>query len=753
MKALSRITLMLIVAFYSALFSSVTHAAISPVSCGLFKVEPIILIGLDDLLVPVPTAPKTPNGVCYQADFNGDGILDLLVQGLTASDETVIYLGDNAGKYRNIQQRWSNTYLGLNWGANASTLYIADYDADGKLDVMVASSSAISGILYADTNYKYGSLAYTWAQTPSSSSTKPIVVGIMAGGLDVSGGAAGYSIPIDTPPGIAGMAPQVSLNYSSQGGNGLMGMGWSIGGLSAISRCSRTIVQDGVVGGINFDANDRFCLDGQRLVNAIGGYGSSGTEYRTEIESFSRVYSYGNTGGAPSYFTVETKAGLKMYFGNSANSFVKATGKAAALAWKVNRIEDKNGNYISFVYYQDSSTGESYPLRIDYTGNRSQAPNRAIAFIYDTSRIDPAEAYIVGSKVKSSWRLKNVKTYSNFMNNQMVYDYQLGYESSLTTGRSRLTSVQKCAPTTCLNPTTFNWENKTAGYTNGSAYIGGIGQKLFVNNVQAGESVDINGDGLLDIFHHDGSRNLYRNTGSGFVQDNTRISGIPYAFYNASFQRVGEFIDLNGDGLQDVLINVSGVNRAYLNLGLSASENQGYGYGFYEYPPYAPGAACSLYLNGKRQGEVVDLNGDGLSDILISSNSGTRACINSPSGFYQADSYVTALNFPLYVDGKPRGTLTDLNGDGLVDMFISYEGGIHGYINNGSSFVKDNAYISGATVPLYVNDKVQGSVVDLNGDNLADLLISYEGATNSFINTGRGFIQDASYASGLTESL
>jgi len=52
-------------------------------------------------------------------------------------------------------------------------------------------------------------------------------------------GAANLNIPIEIPPGTAGIAPSLSLNYTSQGGNGLLGMGWSLGGLSAIYRCGR----------------------------------------------------------------------------------------------------------------------------------------------------------------------------------------------------------------------------------------------------------------------------------------------------------------------------------------------------------------------------------------------------------------------------------------------------------------------------------------------------------------------------------
>jgi hypothetical protein len=46
----------------------------------------------------------------------------------------------------------------------------------------------------------------------------------------------------------------------------LLGVGFGLGGLSAIHRCSKTIAIDGVKGGVNYDDNDRYCLDGQRLI-------------------------------------------------------------------------------------------------------------------------------------------------------------------------------------------------------------------------------------------------------------------------------------------------------------------------------------------------------------------------------------------------------------------------------------------------------------------------------------------------------
>lgn len=123
-------------------------------------------------------------------------------------------------------------------------------------------------------------------------------------------GAATYSIPIEIPTGTAGVQPQLALTYSSQGGNGLLGVGWSISGLSAITRCPQTYGQDNNLTGLTFTSTDRFCLDGKRLMRTGGEapYGAHESEYRTEIDTFSKITAFGDQGGAPRWFQVRTKS-------------------------------------------------------------------------------------------------------------------------------------------------------------------------------------------------------------------------------------------------------------------------------------------------------------------------------------------------------------------------------------------------------------------------------------------------------------
>ena len=52
-----------------------------------------------------------------------------------------------------------------------------------------------------------------------------------------SSGAAVTSIPIAVPP-FHGLEPSLALSYNSGAGNGWVGVGWALTGLSSISRVS-----------------------------------------------------------------------------------------------------------------------------------------------------------------------------------------------------------------------------------------------------------------------------------------------------------------------------------------------------------------------------------------------------------------------------------------------------------------------------------------------------------------------------------
>lgn len=195
-------------------------------------------------------------------------------------------------------------------------------------------------------------------------------VGRTAGAAAVSpSGEAQYTVPIFAPPGTAGMTPQLALSYGSHGGDALLGVGWSVAGLSAIYRCDKTWAQDGAPSNVLNDNTDRFCRDGLQLKLSGGTYGQPGAEYRTEIETFARITSSGTAGNGPASFTVEQKDGLIYDYGMRTDSQIEAQGQSTIRTWALSTIRDRAGNRIDFYYDEDTTNGSYQIARVEYTAN------------------------------------------------------------------------------------------------------------------------------------------------------------------------------------------------------------------------------------------------------------------------------------------------------------------------------------------------------------------------------------------------
>ncbi|MBL4763347.1 MAG: hypothetical protein JKY93_11710, partial [Gammaproteobacteria bacterium] len=296
-----------------------------------------------------------------------------------------------------------------------------------------------------------GSYAST-VQAAAPSSLTNYQVGSLVGQLSIDQGSASYSVPISVPPGVAGMQPELSFNYTSQGGNGLLGMGWSLGGQSQVSRCPKTQAQDGVRGRVYYDQRDRFCLDGQRLIAVNGSYGAAGTEYRTELDSHSRIISYGQAGSGPEKFKVWTKAGQTIEFAYTADSSLDAVTSltvqaGTVLAWYSNRIRDAVGNPLDFVYHKDTLAGEHWLEKITYTINQ-------VLFNYE-DRQDKRAGHYRGSRTQQHQRLSSVEVWAG---NDKVSQYDLGYNYAALGGASQLVELkQSDANGNSLPPIRFAW--------------------------------------------------------------------------------------------------------------------------------------------------------------------------------------------------------------------------------------------------------------------------------------------------------
>jgi hypothetical protein len=595
-----------------------------------------------------------------------------------------------------------------------------------------------------------------------------------------SGGSPNYSQPIAVPPGISGMQPNLTLAYSGGGVNGPVGHGWSVQGISMITRCPATRYTDGAPRGVGFAMLDRLCLDGQRLiwtdaegaalpdepyippaslldpipvVGDAAGRVSGWREYRTENDSYARIRAYGTfNGGAyygPAYFKVWTKAGQIYEYGanpvtpSDTNATITARTNGVVAVWAVRRISDVVGNYIDFKYevrdvaWGSGPTAASPTLgrelniaEIQYTGSGSQLPANKVIFRYSDRTLDRSEAYQQGSKNVSIRRLDGIDSYVNSANPTVlgpavgavkVRSINLTYDNTGTTKRSRLAAIAECtgaATPVCQPPTRFS-------YTTGG-----------------NESFSVSGAFNLT------TTALHNNTGTG---------GAP---------TVGVMpIDFDGDGRVDLLrwSDTPALNQLWRSNGDGS---------FAQVSAFNITDLNLLKSNGCFGVEFGDFDGDGLTDLLRFANAEAKnnapCAASSPrtvmyrnlgTGSFQRfdlsldlerrKTRLTTNTSSLYVRTLGRALFVfDVDGDGKTDIIdtritalslsprpdfapSACEGTsacTSVYSWQGNTFVSRTSNLTSSSLyvdpPTTVGSAPRRYILDINGDGLQDIILN-----------------------------
>ena len=581
-------------------------------------------------------------------------------------------------------------------------------------------------------------------------------------------GAATYAIPISVPPGTSGMEPKLAFTYNSQAGNGLLGMGWGVSGLGVITRCPRTIAQDGVRGSVNYDLNDRYCLDSQRLIAISGANGTNGTEYRTERDSFVKVVSYGSAGNGPASFKVWTKDGLIMEYGATANSAIEAQGKTSIAFWAVNKVSDTKGNYYTVTYTKDSANGAYYPARIDYTGNATTGlqPNQSIVFNYE-SRPDVFPAYKAGSLIRVLNRLTSIQT-GNLV-------YKLSYDGALALPVSRLLSISECQPAgSCKPPITMGLEPASSSAF--SAPVSWSSARDY-NGWQA-ISGDFNGDGIIDILLNRRFSSRWQTHVALGKGDNSFASPVywespvnPDAFSPGCNNLLpgSSTGDFNRDGMPDLLLQYFDHGCEGTSLTWRAVVSLGRGDGTFANPVVWQSVSAYNYnsatVSSNYYGATFttgDFNGDGITDLLlyrIGAPTGMEgsygvtpvytwvALGNGAGGFAAPKSMVLSAGLIGFNYAGFELKTGDFNGDGITDLLLHKSKDARGWQAHVCLGKADGTFAA----PVYWETAGNYSgwsntiAVDLNGDGIPDLLIYKNDGSGlqTYVALGRG---DGSFA-------
>jgi RHS repeat-associated protein len=570
------------------------------------------------------------------------------------------------------------------------------------------------------------------------------LVGTSKGSGSVSQGVFSYSIDVLTPKGTAGVKLPLSIGYSSSNSNNsILGVGFSLSGLSSIIKCSEQQLEE--IADKSRDYN--YCLDGKKLLllDTSQTYGANSTEYRTEINNQAKVLKRDD------HWLVYTKDGLIYQYGATSDS------RDGEIIYRVNEIKDRYNNSIYFKY--SANEGEKNIQSISYSNN-------TVEFIYE-DREDSNTLYTYDVKINLNKRLKKIAINTG---GKELSSYNFNYE--YINQRSTLVSMQEYAKDIALEPLEFNWEKdhnlefaerkswldvEQSESDKWNIYLQDIdadslpdmiqsykGDKghIFKVSLNSGTSFgeakewfsdsnsdlkeweiytqDINSDGLPDLIQSykgekGGILKVSLNSGTSFgeAKDWYNDDSISYKDYNIYLK------DMNSDSRVDLVRTYKGSDGHKFSVALHN------GNGFDELKEWYSESDSKL-----KDYEIYaqDINGDGLPDMVQSYKGSNghkfRVALHDGSGFgsvkeWYSNSDSTLSNWDIYTQ--------DINGDGLPDLIQSYNrNGTHKLqvsLNSGSKF--------GTTKEIY--NKNLGSdwsiyLQDINNDHLPDIVASYKGS-------------------------
>ncbi|TQV66157.1 hypothetical protein FKG94_27425 [Exilibacterium tricleocarpae] len=570
---------------------------------------------------------------------------------------------------------------------------------------------------------------------------EPEYNGLLKGEYTVSEtGSFRYRLPLVIAPGINGMQPNLSLTYRSNRKNGLLGWGWRIGGLSAITRCKASVARDKAISGINSGDDYRFCLDGERLVEIASG------EYRTEADDFARITRLGGTAKAPASWTVEYPNGEVLTYGATSDA-VRYDNQAQPLTWSLNRRQDMAGNYLTYTYFHDAAQGIHRIQAIHYTRNDlATGTDNAVLFTYE-DRDDVLETYRGGARYYVPQRLKTIETRAGGVN---LTTYTLHYqrygqryfgklfEDPLST--SHLAQIDLCYGygAQCVEPLRFEWndsESATFGMDTGTAH-----------NRFPARTGDFDGDGLLEYFSTDvDSVNGDLTLSVTAIDPRDSDSAFPDVRFDHSYPVPSRVYDVNLDGRDD-LVSFD-FNEFAPTYRVVVYRSTGNGFVAETWADGLSELSSGWLFTARRF--LRDINNDGLPDLHYykidhqnPAASKWYVKINTGSGFEPISLWLDNLtNYFVKLSDSPRH-FGDFNGDGLTDLLICR------YPNTTASTCHLDVLIN--TGQGFVSSGVWGSIADnshhlrvgdVNGDGLTDVYHTLGGNEPGFValSTGERF--------------